>query len=168
MDLRRRRVAADIEGVQLRSSWLPLLLGSAPVLRGISRSGDLVGPMGCVPPRRFGPCHARIGPFLTRGWVADATPQQERLIVWDLPVDPDGARDRIGDAVRDAARRLDQHRESCFQWGAAPSGDTASGDLGDTPANLPAVPGSTAPSGGLPTAGTSYDGADPFGRDSKE
>ena len=164
MDLRRRRFATDIEGIRLRSSWRPLLLGRAPAILGVSQYGDCIGPGGCGPPRRFGPCQANVGPDLMRGWVVDATPGQERLIVWDLPLDPDDADDRIRDAVRDAAQGLGLHRESHYQWGAAPDG----GGPGEPPPDLSAGPGPATPRVHPPAAATPYEEADPFGRDSKE
>ena len=170
MDLRRPRNSTRIDGLSLRSRWLPLLLGRAPELRADSPDGHCVGPAGCRRPRRFGPCRAIIGPDLVRGWVVHVTSDQTRLIVWGLPLEPDEARDRIADATRDAVQRLEQHHEEHPYYRAAPS--NATGDRTDESApSRPTEP----PTDELDpfAAGEDAEAAealndDPFGRDSKE
>ena len=141
MDLTQRSASTVIGGVSLRSSWLPLLLGRRPRLSASSRSGDCIGPKGCAP-KRSGRCKAHVGADLSGGWTVDATVDEERLIVWDLPSDPQEAQDRLDDAAREAAPRLRAHREShttapaAQEAGAPDGGDRASRegliDAGDT------------------------------------
>ena len=131
MDLTQRSASTIIGGVTLRSLWLPLLLGRRPRLSASSRSGDCIGPKGCAP-KRSGRCKAHVGADLSGGWTVDATVDEERLIVWDLPADPQEAQDRLDDAAREAAPRLRAHREShttapaAQEAGAPDDGDRAS------------------------------------------
>ena len=111
MDVRQRKTSTHIGGVKLRSRWLPLLLGSSPMILASSKSGDCIGPRGCRP-RRSGLCTARIGADLGDGWTINITPGNEQLVVWDLPLDEREVQDRIDDSVRAAATRLRSHRES--------------------------------------------------------
>ena len=163
MDLRHRKTATDIDGVRLRSRWLPLLLGRAPMLSASSQSGDCVGPRGCRPQRRGG-CAARVGADLANGWIVEAAPGQARLIVWDLPPVEGEALDRIDDSAREAARWLSRHREwhDAADATADEAGDPQEGD--GHPLHRPA-------DGDAP-AGSPFDGSDdtfeedtdPFGR----
>ena len=136
MDLTRRRASTVIGGVTLRSSWLPLLLGRRPQLSASSTSGDCIGPKGCAP-QRSGRCRAHVGTDLSGGWTVDATADEGRLIVWDLPSDPQEAQDRLDDAAREAAPRLEAHREShgavhAQQEAEGPdTSDMGDGDVGD-------------------------------------
>ena len=140
MDLTRRKASTVIGGVTLRSSWLPLLLGRRPRLTASAASGDCIGPKGCAP-LRSGRCRAHVGTDLSGGWTVDATADEERLIVWDLPTDPQEAQDRLDDAAREAAPRLRAHRES---HGAVHAQQEAEGpdtsDMGDSDVGDAGVP----------------------------
>ena len=173
MDLRRSRVSAQIEGIRLRSCWLPLLLGRAPALTASSQSGHCIGPKGCKPRPRRGSSTGLIGPDLARGWIVEWAPGQRRLIVWDLPMDSDDARSRITDSAREAAQLLEQHLESGRM--TAPMLGTGTGPAEPTEAS-PGLAGGGGPDGGDPFApgeGPSQpwapqDDIDPFGRDNQE
>ncbi|MCY4421809.1 MAG: hypothetical protein OXC06_01930 [Acidimicrobiaceae bacterium] len=171
MDLTRRKASTDIGGVRLRSSWLPLLLGERPRLTASSASGDCIGPKGSAP-LRSGRRRALVGTDLSGGWTVDATAEEPRLIVWDLPTDSQEAQDRLDDAARAAAPRLRAHRESHGaarppQEAGAPGGDGASGQD-------PAGAGDAGPGHDDPFADDGQDDqyesdhdTDPFGRPTK-
>ncbi|MXZ56014.1 MAG: hypothetical protein F4Z14_07570 [Gammaproteobacteria bacterium] len=123
MDLQQRKSVTSIEGVRLRSLWMPLLRGGAPGLRASSASGDCVGPAGHKRRRRGGRTEAVIGTDLVRGWIVHDPGNDPRLIVWDLPFDDDDTRRaRIIDAERDAALAWERYRAS------VPAGDLTPGD----------------------------------------
>lgn len=112
MDLQQHKPVTNIEGLRLRSLWMPLLRGSAPRINASSPSGDCIGPDGHTHPRR-GRVEAVVGPDLVRGWIVHDTGDDPSLIVWDLPFgDDETRRARIIDAARDAARAWEQFQGS--------------------------------------------------------
>ena len=173
MDLQQRKSATNIEGLSLRSLWMPLLRGGEPKLRASSASGDCVGPDGYRRSRN-GRAEAAIGTDLLRGWIVHDTGHDPRLIVWDLPFDDDDTRRaRIIDAQRDAALAWERYRAS------APAGGPTLGDSAadsaewkptarhvtesDPALQDPFADDSSDRSG---DSGPDLDDADPFGRDS--
>ena len=109
MDLLRPAAAARIEGVRIRSRWWPLLLGRERSVVARVRAARCFGPKGRLrSPLRRG-SRARIGTDIDRGWVATASGDGLRLVVWDLPADERSAQEHLQNAGRDAsseARRL--------------------------------------------------------------
>lgn len=172
MDLQQRKAVTSIEGVLLKSLWMSLLRGAAPRLSASSESGDCIGPAG-YKRRRSGRVEAVIGSDLVRGWVVHGTEPDSRVVVWDLPFDDDDTRrDRIADAVREAAQAWERHRASAQTGTLVPGGiETDSGAE-------PKVPDRAEPDPALHDPffddadhrpgdnGPNIDDADPFGRDS--
>lgn len=131
MDLQQRKPVTTIEGLRLRSLWMPLLRGSAPELNASSQSGDCIGPDGHTRPRR-GRVEAVVGPDLARGWIVHDTGDGPSLIVWDLPFgDDETRRARIIDAARDAARAWEQFQASAATDAPA-LGDSETVGVADT------------------------------------
>ena len=173
MDLQQRKSVTSIEGLRLRSRWMPLLRGAAPELRASSASGDCIGPAGYRRHRR-GRVEAVVGPDLVRGWIVHDTGHDPRLIVWDLPFDDDDTRRaRIVDAERDAALAWERYRAS------VPTGDPTPGDsVADSAESDPTArhlresdpalqdPFADDSSDRSGDDGPDLDDADPFGRDS--
>ena len=173
MDLQQRKSATNIEGLSLRSLWMPLLRGGRPKLRASSASGDCIGPDGHRRSRR-GRAKAVIGTDLVRGWIVCDTGHNPRLIVWDLPFDDDDTRRaRIIDAERDAALAWERYRASVPAGGPTPGDSVAdSTDSDPTARHLtesdPALQDPFADDSGDRSAdnGPDLDDGDPFGRDS--
>ena len=169
MDLQQRKSVTSIEGLRLRSLWMPLLRGAAPELRASSASGDCIGPDG-YKQSRHGRAEAVIGTDLVRGWIVHDTGHDPRLIVWDLPFDDDDTRRaRIIDAERDAALAWERYRAAVPTPGdsitdSAESEPTAR-HLTESDPTLqdPFADDSSDRSG---DSGSDLDDADPFGRDS--
>ena len=173
MDLQQRKSVTNIEGVRLRSLWMPLLRGGAPGLRASSASGDCVGTAGHKRRRRGGRTEALIGTDLVRGWIVHDTGHDPRLIVWDLPFDDDDTRRaRIIDAERDATLAWERYRASVPAGDLTPSDSVAgSADSDSTAGHLtesdPALrdPFAHDLSDRSDDNGQDPDDADPFGRD---
>ena len=166
MDLTQRKASTAIGGLTLRSTWLPLLLGRRPQLWASSTSGHCIGPKGCQP-GRHGRCRARVGADLAGGWTVEVADDGDRLIVWDLPMDPGDAQDRLDDATRSAAPRLSEHRASHRE--TRTEQEDAAPDVGDrAPQDRPAGPDDVAAGRDDPLADDSPDESDhdtdPFGR----
>lgn len=133
MDLQQRKPVTNIEGLRLRSLWMPLLRGSAPELNASSPSGDCIGPDGHTRPRR-GRVEAVVGPDLVRGWIVHDTGDDPSLIVWDLPFgDDETRRARIIDAARDAAPAWERYRASAAT-GIPARGESEPGSVTDSQA----------------------------------
>ena len=174
MDLQQRKSVTNLEGLRLRSLWMPLLRGGAPKLRASSASGNCIGPAGFKRRRQDVRARAVIGPDLVRGWVVHDTDRDPRVIVWDLPFDDDNRRARIVDAARDAAPAWERYRASIAADITEP-GAGASGGVADSPESDPTAPELAEPDRALgdPFAdgadhddnGSDLDDADPFGRD---
>ena len=173
MDLQQRKSATNIEGLSLRSRWLPLLRGGEPELRASSASGDCIGPDGHRRPRH-GRAEAVIGTDLVRGWIVHDTGNDPRLIVWDLPFDDDDTRRaRIIDAERDAVLAWERYRASVPVGGPTPGDSVADSAESDPTARHltesdPALqdPFADDSSDRSGDNGPDLDDADPFGRDS--
>lgn len=173
MDLQQRKSATNIEGLILRSLWMPLLRGGEPELRASSASGDCIGPGGHRQPRH-GRAEAVVGTDLVRGWIVHDTGHDPRLIVWDLPFDDDDTRRaRIIDAERDAALAWERYRASVPAGGPTPDAgvaDSAESDpvARDLTQSDPALQDPFADDSGDRSGdnGPDLDDADPFGRDS--
>jgi len=173
MDLQQDKPTTSIEGVRLRSRWMPLLRGGEPELRASSASGDCIGPAGHRHRRRGDHSEAVVGPDLVRGWVAHDANGGPRLIAWDLPFDDDVTRrDRITDAERDAALAWERYRASVPAGeltpgdsvaGSADSDSTAGHLTESDPARLD--PFAHDSSDRSDDNGHDPDNADPFGRD---
>lgn len=173
MDLQQRKSATNIEGLSLRSLWMPLLRGGEPELRASSASGDCIGPDGYRRPRH-GRAEAVIGTDLVRGWIVHDTGHDPRLIVWDLPFDDDATRrDRITDAARDATSAWERYRAS-VPAGAPTPGDSVADSAESDPAARHLTESDTAlqdpfaddSSDRRVDNGPDLDDDDPFGRDS--
>lgn len=173
MDLQQRKSATNIEGLSLRSLWMPLLRGGEPELRASSASGDCIGPDGHRRPRH-GRAEAVIGTDLVRGWIVHDTGHDPRLIVWDLPFDDDDTRRaRIIDAERDAALAWERYRASVPAGGPTPGDSVADSAESDPTARHPTEsdpalqdPFADDSSDRSGDNGPDLDDADPFGRDS--
>ena len=173
MDLQQRKSATHIEGLSLRSLWMPLLRGGEPELRASSASGDCIGPDGHRRPRHSR-AEAVIGTDLVRGWIVHDTGHDPRLIVWDLPFDDDDTRRaRIIDAERDAALAWERYRASAPAGGPTPGASVADSAESDPTARHltesdPALqdPFADDSSDRSGDNGPDLDDADPFGRDS--
>ena len=173
MDLQQRKSVTSIEGLRLRSLWMPLLRGGEPELRASSASGDCIGPHGHRRPRH-GRAEAVIGTDLVRGWIVHHTGHDPRLIVWDLPFDDDDTRRaRIIDAERDAALAWERYRASVPAGGPTP-GDSAADSAESDPTarhlteSDPALQDPFADDSSDRSGDNEpdLDDADPFGRDS--
>lgn len=161
MDLTQRKASTAVGGAELRSAWLPLLLGRSPRLRASSSAGDCIGPRGYAQ-SRDGRCRADIGADLAGGWVVEAAAGEARLIVWDLPEDSRDAEIRLEDAVREATARLTTYRES--RGATLPEQeDTAAGEGAPAPREDAADP-SSGPDDPFADNDSDESDHDPFGR----
>jgi hypothetical protein len=172
MDLQQRKSTTSVEGLTLRSRWMPLLRGGEPELRASSASGDCIGPGGHRR-LRHGRAEAVVGTDLVRGWIVHDTGHDPRLIVWDLPFDDDDTRRaRIIDAERDAALAWERYRASVPAGGPTSVAGVADSAESEPTARLaesdPALqdPFADDSSGRSGDNGPDLDDADPFGRDS--